>query len=77
MRCVPLIPVPIHPSTHCLGDISSSIPTKRDWGVPSLACLLHAVENGSNGEQGEGSAGAWNEGHELRAVCGPGLEQEA
>lgn len=75
MGCVPLIPVPIHPSTHCLGDISSSIPTKRDWGVPSLACLLHAVENGSNGEHGEGSAGAWNEGHEqgcVRARAGAG-----
>ncbi|KAL2302905.1 hypothetical protein Nmel_010358 [Mimus melanotis] len=69
MGCVPLTPVPIHPFTHCLGDISSSIPIKRDWGVPSLAhvcCTL--VEDGSNGEQGEGSAGAWNEGHEQGCV---------
>lgn len=69
MGCVPLIPVPIHPSTHCLGGISSSIPTKGDWRMPSLAhvcCTL--VKDGSNGEQGGGSAGAWNEGHEQGCV---------
>lgn len=37
MGCLPLIPVPIHPSTHCLGDTRSSIPTKSDLGMPSLA----------------------------------------
>lgn len=31
MGCVPLIPVPMHPATHCLGDSSSSVPTQGDW----------------------------------------------
>lgn len=55
--CVPLIPVPIQ-STRCLGDICSIIPTKGDWGMPSLAhvhCMLG--EGRSNGKQGQPEPG--------------------
>lgn len=46
MGSVPLIPVPIQP-TCSLGDICSSVPTKRDQGMPCLAsdcCVLRRAE---------------------------------
>lgn len=68
MSCVPFIPVPIQP-TLCLGDICKQHPYRGGPGTASLAhvcCMLG--EGRSDGEQGAGSAGARDEGHEPGCV---------